>query len=145
MQKLQKHHKRQEISSEQTFFVRFLGFASNLLKYMKLFESFHSRVSVSQIIRKAFFLESTRNFFEVFDSWSIRNFSSVDFFYFLSLGWKMQGFTWENIGKAFFWENIRIFLILVLESSISGNIRNFFGGEFFLFYFGGAWAGKCPW
>ena len=38
----------------------------------------------------------------------------------------------ENIRKAFFRENIRIFLILEQESSISGNIRNFFCGEFFL-------------
>ena len=40
----------------------------------------------------------------------------------------------ENIRKAFFRENIRIFLILEQESSISGNIRNFF--------WVGAWAYK---
>ena len=53
-------------------------------------------------------------------------FLRMNFFYFSSLGWKVQGFVWENIRKTFFWENITIVLILELESSISQNIRNFF-------------------
>ena len=56
----------------------------------------------------------------------------MDFFYFLSFGWKKQ----DSISG----ENIRFFLILELESSISGNIRIFFGVIFFVFY---VWARKC--
>ena len=47
----------------------------------------------------------------------------------------MQRFISRNIRKAFFWDNIRNFLILELKSSISWNIRNFFRGVFFLFFF----------
>ena len=54
---------------------------------------------------------------------------------FRSLKYKQffRGFRWPNIKKAFFGENLRNFLILELESSISRNIRNFFGGCFFIF------------
>ena len=65
---------------------------------------------------------------------SIRNFPRVDFFVFSSLGWKVQGSISRNIRKAFFRENIRIFLLLEQESSISGNIRNFLGVDFFWFF-----------
>ena len=47
------------------------------------------------------------------------------------------------LGKALPWENIRNFLTLELESSISEKIRNFFwlfGGEFFFYFWG---TGKC--
>ena len=47
----------------------------------------------------------------------------------------MQRFISRNIRKAFFWDNIRNFLILELKSSISWNVRNFFRGVFFLFFF----------
>ena len=47
----------------------------------------------------------------------------------------MQRFISRNIRKAIFWDNIRNFLILELKSSISWNIRNFFRGVFFLFFF----------
>ena len=47
----------------------------------------------------------------------------------------MQRFISRNIRKAFFWDNIRNFLSLELKSSISWNIRNFFRGVFFLFFF----------
>ena len=47
----------------------------------------------------------------------------------------MQRFISRNIRKAFFWDNIRNFLILELKSSISWNIRNFFRGVFFLSFF----------
>ena len=40
---------------------------------------------------------------------------------------------------SFFWENIRNFLILKLESFISRNIRNFFQGGFFLFFLAWTW------
>ena len=40
-----------------------------------------------------------------------------------------------NTRKAFFWENIRKFLILELESSISWNIRIFFLGWIFFCFF----------
>ena len=64
--------------------------------------------------------------FEFSVSWSIRNFPRMDFFYFLSLKWKLQGFIWESIRKAFFGEMIIIFFILELECSISQNIKNVF-------------------
>ena len=47
--------------------------------------------------------------FEFSVSWSIRNFPRMDFFYFLSLEWKSQGFIWESIRKAFFWRNYNNF------------------------------------
>ena len=81
----------------------------------------------------------TKSYF-LFVSWSIRNFLGVeDFFYFLILGWKVHCSISRNIKKVFLWENKRIFLILKIESSISGNIRNFFRGGFF--YFGGRGGG----
>ena len=53
----------------------------------------------------------------------------------ICINWKtLQGFISRNIRKAFFWENIRNFLILELESSISWNIRNFFPGGFLCFF-----------
>ena len=70
----------------------------------------------------------------------------MDFVYFSSLGWKVQGFIWENIRNVSFWKNIRtetsfwgnirIFLILDdLECSISGNIKGiFFGWKCFGFF-----------
>ena len=42
-------------------------------------------------------------------------------------------FVSQNIRKAFFWENVRVFSILALESSISQNIKkykNFFREDF---------------
>ena len=53
----------------------------------------------------------------------------MDFFYFSCLGWKVQGFIWKYIRKAFFLENIRFFFILELESYVSGNILNFFSAN----------------
>ena len=47
----------------------------------------------------------------------------------------MQRFISRNIRKAIFWDNIRNFLILELKRSISWNIRNFFRGVFFFFFF----------
>ena len=115
------------------------------LKYKKLFRvSFSWNIKnfwwvfIFWNIRTAFFWESIRSFFQGFcflkykKSFLLRNFLGVDFFHFLSLGWKVQGSISGNTRKAFFWENIRNFLILELECSISWNIRSFFRGEFFL-------------
>ena len=78
--------------------------------------------------------------FGVSVSWSIINFPGVHFFYFLCLGWTVQGSVFGNIRKALIWENIGIFLILELENSVSENIRNFFGGvDFFIFWRGLGW------
>ena len=41
----------------------------------------------------------------------------------------------ENIIKAFFLENVRIFLIIELQSSIYKNINNFFQGGFLFCFF----------
>ena len=43
----------------------------------------------------------------------------------------MQGSISGNVRKAFFWEIIKYFLILWIESSLSLNIKNFLGDEFF--------------
>ena len=40
-----------------------------------------------------------------------------------------------NLRKASFWENIRIFLILEPKSFISWNMRNFFRGADFIYFF----------
>ena len=62
----------------------------------------------------------------------------MDFFYFLTLSWKMQGSISGNIRKAFFWEKIRNSLILDSEISIAWNTKNFFqDGFFFIFW---AWV-----
>ena len=47
------------------------------------------------------------SFFRVSVSWNIRNFLGVDFFYFLSLDWKVWGSISRNIRNTFFWENIK--------------------------------------
>ena len=48
--------------------------------------------------------------------------------------------------KAFFWANIRIFLIIESESYISWNIRNFFRGWIFLSFSSfGSKCGGLPW
>ena len=74
-------------------------------------------------------------------------------FYFLKykkffLGWIFLNFLWPWAGKCsasrkykkdFFWENIRVFLILELEGCISRNVRNFFRGRFFKLFLGLGW------
>ena len=92
------------------------------------------KVSIFQNMRKALYLENIRNSFGVSISWKIRNFLGVGCFNFLGLIRKVQGFFFGNIRKASFWENIRSFLILELESSISWNTRNFFQRRFALFF-----------
>ena len=59
----------------------------------------------------------------------------MDFFYFLSFGWKVQDSVYENVRKVFCWESFRNVLILELENSVSGNIRDFFRVDFFCFLF----------
>ena len=81
---------------------------------------------------------------ESFIFWNIRNFLTVFFFYFSSsesyfLKYKKvcRVSVSRNIRKSFIWENIRNFLKLEPESSISQNIRkykNFFQREFFSFF-----------
>ena len=88
-------------------------------------------VSVSRNIRQAFF-------YWILISWNIRNFLRLDFFsiffyFFCFLGLKVLGSISKNIRKAGFWENIRNFLSLELENSISWNIRNFSGRMFIIF------------
>ena len=89
-------------------------------------------------------ISSVQTFLFVFRVLKFWNFLRDDFFYFSSLGWKLQGFILgnikegffgENIRKAFFWENMRIFLILELESSIPRNKRNCFRVDLFLAFF----------
>ena len=68
-----------------------------------------------------------------FEKLSIRTFLWWISFYFTSLDWKVQASISRNTRKAFFWENIRNFLVLESENSISWIIRNFFSGWIFLF------------
>ena len=84
--------------------------------------------SISGSMRNFLILES-----ECYVSWNIRNFfQGWIYFNFLSLESKVQSSTSRNIRKAFFWENIRNFLMLEVESFISRNMKNFFRGGFFL-------------
>ena len=98
-----------------------LDFASSLLKYQKFVKLGAQKFHFLKYIKASF------------------PFSDVDFFYFSGFGWKLQGSISGSTRKAFFWENIRIFLIFELKSSISGNIRNFFRSQYFLFFWGLGW------
>ena len=101
--------------------------------------------------RKFFLLQALRSLY-----WNIRKFlilwlRSDCFFYFSNLEviyWNFlfigleNSISWNvgvpfspNLKKAFFWENIRNFSILELESPISWNIRNFLGGWIFFHFF----------
>ena len=107
--------------------------------------------------RKSFLLRKYKYLFNIrarqFHFQKYKEFFRGGFFliFFLGLGWEVQGSISRNIRKynksfllrkykSFFWENVRmIFLILVVESSISQNKRIFFRGWFFLFFFGSSW------
>ena len=113
----------------------------------RIFLNLGLKSSISRNIRKAFFWENI-GFFLILElessiSKNIRNFFWSDIFCFLEgdLGLKVQGFICENIKKAFFWENIRNFLILELEGSISWNKGIFFSGRLFSFF----WAQAEKW
>ena len=63
-------------------------------------------------------------------SWRIRNFFRMGSFYILSSESSLLKYKKNmRLEYSISW-NIRIFLILELESSISQNIRNFFGADF---------------
>ena len=122
-------------------------------KYKKLF-TFRALKVFSWNIRsfKVSVSWNMRKFFQGFRFLNHKKFSRGGFFYFSSLGWIVQGSISGNLRKAFIWVNTRkamfrenvIFLILELESSISGNIRNFLRSEFFFsFFWGGALTGMC--
>ena len=107
----------------------------NFLKYKKHFNSdfLSSESSIFSNIKNFFgvpFSWNIRRFSGISISWSIISFPWLYFCYFSSLGWKVTGSVFGNIRKALFWESIRIFLIIGLEISISGNIRNFLGLPF---------------
>ena len=67
------------------------------------------------------FLRCCTYFTDIF-SWNIRNISFP----------ALEVLLW-NIWKTFLWENVRTFLIFILESSISRNIKNYFRAGFFNF------------
>ena len=107
----------------------FSGFANSLLKYKKFFKlgarKFHFP-KYKTFFQSGFFkiFLSSKLLPEIWEvSWNIRNFFGVS--------------VSPNIRKAFFWENIKNFLILELESFISWNVRkykNFFRSWFSLFF-----------
>ena len=132
---MQKHHKRQEISSEQIFFVCYSGFASSLLKYKKFFRgrkvpSWINRIFISVFhflkYKKSFFWENIKKFL-CKNFLSLRLESSI----FLNIGkffFEIFSSFESSLLKHFFWGNIRIFLILGIKGSISWTLRIFFGG-----------------
>ena len=63
-------------------------------------------------------------------SWNIRNFVRVGLFYFASPESSLLKYKKSMTLKIPISGNIRNFLILELESSISWNMRNFFGVDF---------------
>ena len=78
-------------------------------------------------------------FFRLIFSSSESYFLKYKKFYRVSVSWKIRNF-WavsisRNKRKVFFWENIKHFLILEPESSISRNISKLFRGCFSLFVF----------
>ena len=104
---MQTRHKRQEFSSEKIFSVRFSGFASSPLKYKKIFElgarKFHF-LKYNKLFQSGYFL-----LFELgkFLKYKIN----------LRLESSISG-------------NMRNFLVLEPESSISWNITIFFRADF---------------
>ena len=78
-------------------------------------------VSVSWNIRKAFSWENIRNFLGNSVSWSIINFSRGGFFYYLNLGWKVEGWGDEDRGTG-------------LRSAL-GSTKNHYFFSFFLTFF----------
>ena len=121
------------------FFVCFSSFASYLLKYEKILWIFRFRK-----YKKSFLFRKHKKHFRISVCWSIRNFPGLDgFLLFFGLGvkyekWKVsfekivEKLSFEKIQETlFFGEIIRMFLILELESSISGNTSNFFRGLIF--------------
>ena len=121
------------------FFVCFSSFASYFLKYEKILWIFRFRK-----YKKSFLFRKHKKHFRISACWSIRNFPGLDgFLLFFGLGvkyekWKVsfekivEKLSFEKIQETlFFGEIIRMFLILELESSISGNTSNFFRGLIF--------------
>ena len=75
--------------------------------------------------------------FGVSVSWSIINLPGVHFFYFLCLGWTVQGSVFGNIRKALIWENIGIFFNIRARKFRFRKYKEFFSGvDFFIFWRG---------
>ena len=106
---------KQKMWKEICKFFWFSGFANSLLKY-KNFLSLRLESSISQ---------NTRNFFRV---GFFLIFRARKVFYW-NIKKNFKKFHFPKYKKSFFWENIRTFLILGLESSTSRNIRKTFFWE----------------
>ena len=88
--------------------------------------------SIFQNITKLYF-QKYKKFFQGFCFLKYKKFFLGWILFKFFWPWAGKYSAWRKYKKDFFWENIRFFLILELESCISRNIMDFFG----------AWAGKC--
>ena len=102
------------------------------------FLRFGLKSSISQNITKLHF-QKYKKFFQGFCFLKYKEFFLDCFFFNFFWPWPGKCSASRMYKKDFFWENIRFFLILELESCISRNIRNFFGGRFFKFFLGLGW------
>ena len=112
-------------------FFKFFGI-TNFSKYKNFFRVFFLLLLFFfgfffHFLSSEYYFLKYKKFFRVFVSWISKS----------SVSWNIRNFigvfVFQNIRKAFFRENIRHFLILVLESFISQNIRkykNFFRVDF---------------
>ena len=96
---MQKRHKRQGISSKQSFMFVFPALQVTSWNIRSFFRVSVS-VSISGNIRKAFFWENTQ-FFRLSVSWNARNFSQDEFLLFFELGVKSAGFRLRKYKKNF--------------------------------------------
>ena len=126
---MQKRYKKQGISSKQTSFV-----------FRAVQVTSWNKRSFLEFPFRGFRFLKYKNFFRGFRFPKYKKSSRGGFLSFFELGVKSGGFHFRKYKKSFLlkkykksvlWENTIIFLILELESSISGNIRNFFRGGFF--------------
>ena len=139
---MQNHHKRQEISSEQIFFVCYSGFASSLLKCKKFFRgrkfpSWIKRIFISVLhflkYKKSFFWESIKNIL-CKNFLSLRLESSI----FLNIG-KFFKVDFLDLGKfppkTFFLRKYKNFFNLKAKRFISWTLRIFWRGVVFFCFF----------
>ena len=139
---MQKHHKRQEFSSEQIFFVCYSGFASSLLKYKKFFRGRKVPSWINRIFISVFhFLKYKKSFFwENIKTFLCKNFLSLrlESSIFLNIG-KFFKVDFFELGKfppkKFFLRKYKNFFNLRVKRFHFLNFKNFFGGVVFFSFF----------
>ena len=128
LKRLQKRHKRQEISSEQIFFVfQALQVPWNLSNFLIL--QLESLIS-----------QNIRNFFRVFCFYFSSSESSPLKFFF----WGLESSGFPITGKTFLRKYKSSIFLKYKKNFFGENIRNFFSVDFcYHFYFFWTWASKC--